>query len=98
MTLPRAFLFVAILLFGGIAPAAYFKKQQKNEVAASLPVTQVVEENIPIEIDLCSLQPVEAPPSSKQEVSKEELSKEDLPEEDRIELLFQRDSPLPIVE
>lgn len=108
MTLPRIFLFISLVLFGAIGVAAIVKRkaakvevvqQQESEPAK----TQV------IEIDLSQLHtatPVKPPVQAQiVQTQKEEKPRDvpqpisvDVPDVDRIELLFQKNSPLPIVQ
>lgn len=118
MTLPRAFVLISIVLFGGIAAGAYFQKQNRASPAADK--SAVALEGTPIEIDLSGLKdvhlksaPIQAPAQMEMNDPFEELlqqeeetqdffdmglSAQDLPEFNQIEALFQKNSPLPIVE
>ncbi len=97
MTLPRIFLVVSLFLFGAIGVAAYVKKGKAKP-------QEVVENAVlqPIEIDLTTLKPqqeVEVQPVAVQEPTQEIcVEAENVPDVDRIGLLFQKNSPLPIVE
>ncbi len=100
MTLPRIFLVVSLFLFGAIGVAAYVKKgkAKPQEVVQNTTLE-------PIEIDLATLKTEHAAqPSLVQETVAEKqpvefcVEKEDMPDVDRIGLLFQKNSPLPIVE
>ncbi|MCE5294673.1 MAG: L,D-transpeptidase [Chlamydiales bacterium] len=109
MSLPRIFLIVSVLLFGGIGVLALVKrnkapKAETTVVAQELPVA--TNQSQVIEIDLATLQPatssVVAPKpvvvDQPQEISAEVAAYSDTPECDKINLLFQKNSPLPIVE
>lgn len=106
MTLPRAFVLISIVLFGGIAAGAYFQKQ--NKVHSGADISTAIIENAPIEIDIASLNTVESPQVTNEMLDvfdqeldqqmEEELVLQELPEANQIDLLFQKNSPLPIVE
>lgn len=97
MTLPRIFLVVSLVLFGAIGLLAYAKKKPK----ASEPVAKKAQA---IELDIASLQPktesvVQAAVIEKTvEPVVATPQVPDLPDVDNVELLFQKNSPLPIVQ
>lgn len=82
MTFPRIFVIVSLLIFGSIAIASYRKK-------AETPQTES------IEIDVATL---EAKVATHKEEPPPPPPKRELPEVNQIHLLFQKESPLPIVE
>lgn len=120
MTLPRIFIAVTLMLFGGIGAAVYCKKGKTKKQETSKQENAKQEISIkqdgstlqPIEIDLASLskspkkqelvQPqIHAATTQIAEASNKETPETKaldlLPDVDRVQLLFQKDSPLPIV-
>ncbi len=106
MSLPRIFLYVSLLIFGAIGAVAVVKRTSSKKSASQ--VAEKVTEKKVIEIDLATLTPSvskavvsEAPaPTPVVEAASEPQPAviNDTPEVDRIELLFQKNSKLPIVE
>src|SRR5262245_34429247 len=96
MTLPRIFLVVTFLLFGGIATAAYMKKpEQAAKIEEAVPAAT----GLPIQIDLTTLNSVEKKPEVALAVAVVATRVEEaLPAANQIHLLFQKNSSLPIVE
>lgn len=102
MSFARTFVIVAIVIFVSIGAAAYLKKSkvssplQSDKVSTTKPKTAYA--NGAIEIDLKAItapkQPQKEPPQSPLLPK----SNKQAPVVDRIELLFQKDSALPIVE
>lgn len=112
MTLPRIFLFISLVLFGAIGVVALVKrsKSQKNQVVKADPAkAEVLEIDLSM---LQALKPVEASVGTEaslpeagtviEEVLEQkpapQIASSDIPECDRIELLFQKNSKLPIVQ
>jgi len=102
MTLPRIFLVVSLILFGAIGVAALAKKSKTAPQAQEVVQSETLQ---PIEIDLTTLKPqgqeevvVETTPEPEACVETTPTAVQDLPDVDRIGLLFQKNSPLPIVE
>ncbi len=91
MSLSRIFLFVSLLLFGAIGTVAIVKRSKAKEVVSEPKV---------IEIDLATLTPqIEVKKEEVVEVAPEPVVVvADTPDVDRVNLLFQKNSPLPIVE
>jgi len=103
MTLPRIFVAVTLLLFAGIGTAVFCKKgKAKKSENASVSSAKLA----PIEIDLAALpnanKKVEVIATAEvapqhQEPPAANPTSDLLPDEDRVQLLFQKESPLPIV-
>ena len=100
MAIGRIFLIAALVLFGAIGILRFVKKQ-KQEVQ---PVEQasVLVENAPIQVDLESLQIVEPVLAEHKQGHTQALDTplvlDMLEDTDHIDLLFQKNSPLEIVE
>lgn len=112
MTLPRIFIAVTLMLFGGIGAAVYCKKAKtKKQESTAKQESRALQ---PIEIDLASLsnsskkqEVVQAEPQiqaaivqvtgTEETAVPENKALDLLPDVDRVQLLFQKDSPLPIV-
>jgi len=114
MTARHIFIYASIALFGSIGVLALVKKQNRQDVQAHiLPIdtgpSKVVAENAPIPVDLESLQvvivqkPLQNDESVEEEKAKEQLAEKvqklDMLEDvDHIDLLFQKNSPIEIVQ
>lgn len=108
MTLPRIFLAVTIVLFGVIGTLAFVKrgKAKKSAPAAKETVQDKNRAALPIEVDLSALGVKSvAAQSVTSVVTKEEATSavphaaiDDLEDVDVIELLFRKNSPLPLVQ
>lgn len=96
MTFPRIFLATFLVLFGAIGVAAIWKKPKAPEQSQS--ANAAVVQSAPIEISLTSLQEKSKPVEVVTPVQATAQSKPQLPDVDNIELLFQKNSGLPIVE
>jgi hypothetical protein len=92
MTLPRAFVLISIVLFGGIAAAAYFQKQNKANPSVSRSIVAL--EEVPIEIDLSALKDVNLKTVSPQQtpaLQTNEHFKDESPSDEEAQDIFQEE-------
>ncbi len=108
MTLPRIFLVVTLILAGLIGTAAYLKKSSAAHysVQSVQSASNGVYQQAPIEIDLRDIATSEVSDKTTLSTVEETATSgfiirnpdDVLPSADKVDLLFQKNSPLPIVE